>query len=229
MIDERDRDRFYRNILSATFPRLMPADRQKPGCITDKFLDLIVEYGMPLKQVEPQIGNTFTGWASLTESFADEYKIPINIIRRESGKNLTANTKAQSFLQVAEQMGCQMPPEAVSELQEAMVPPYLILRIEGDEYGAAAVLDGVLMEMLALEYRSDLYVLFSSIWEAMVMPVNAGMPADEIRNMHELIQKSEVEENERLSDNVYLYSRESHTISIIGGDPHDPDNRYQYR
>lgn len=229
MIDERDRDRFYRNILSATLPRLMPASRQKSGCITDKFLDLIVEYGMPLKRVEPQIGNTYTGWASLTESFADEYKIPIDMIRSESLKNLTANAKAQSFLQVAEQLGHPMPPDVVSDLQEAMVPPYLILRIEGDEYGAAAVLDGVLMEMLAHEYRSDLYVLFSSIWEAMVMPVNAGMTAEDLGFMHRIIQEGEVEENERLSDRVYIYHRDTHSIEIVGGDPDDPDNHYQYQ
>ena len=37
MIDERDRDRFYRNILSETLPRLVPVSRHKAGIVGEKF------------------------------------------------------------------------------------------------------------------------------------------------------------------------------------------------
>ena len=228
MIDERDRDKFYQNILSATLPRLVPTKRHKEGCVGEKFLDLVIEYGMPLKQAEPQIGDNIAGWACLTEGFMEEYRIPMEKIRRESRKNLMAFSKAHSFLQVAEQMGCKLSQEEKLELQNGMMPPFLILRVDDDDYGAAAALDGVLMQMLANEYRSDLYVLFSSIYEAMVMPVSAGMTTEELEAMHCFIQEQEVSENERLSDRIYIYHRATHTIEIVGGDPDDPNHSYQY-
>ena len=77
MIDERDRDRFYRNILSETLPRLVPVSRHKAGIVGEKFLDLIIEYGMPLKQAEPEAGDDIIGWACLTEGFMEEYRIPM--------------------------------------------------------------------------------------------------------------------------------------------------------
>jgi len=229
MIDERDRDRFYRNILSETLPRLVPVSRHKAGIVGEKFLDLIIEYGMPLKQAEPEAGDDIIGWACLTEGFMEEYRIPMEKLRSESGKNLMARSQAHSFLQVSRQLGMDLLPEELEELDNGIAPPYLILRVDGDDYGAAAALDGVLMQMLANEFKCDLYVLFSSTYEAMVIPTNAGMPADEIRAMHCFIQEHELQENERLSDSVYLYRRESHTIEIVGGDPDDPDNRYQYQ
>lgn len=228
MIDERDRDRFYRNILSETLPRLVPVSRHKAGIVGEKFLDLIIEYGMPLKQAEPEAGDNIVGWACLTEEFMENYRIPMEKIRSESRKNLLIKSKAHSFLQVANQLGMDLLPEEMEELQNGMAPPYLILRVDNDDYGAAAALDGVLMQMLATEFNSDLYVLFSSFYEAMVIPVNAGMPADEIRAMHCFIQENELSENERLSNSIYIYRRESRTISIIGGDPNDPCSHYQY-
>ena len=228
MIDERDRDRFYRNILSATLPRLVPVHRHQAGIVGEKFLDLVVEYGMPLKQAEPEAGDNIVGWACLTEAFMDEYRIPIEKIRSESRKNLMAFSKAHSFLQVAKQMGMDLLPEEMEELQNDLMPPYLILRVDDDDYGAAAVLDGTLMQMLATEFKSDLYVLFSSIYEAMVMPVSSGMTVDDLKTMHCIIQEQEVQENERLSDGIYLYRRDAHSIEMIGGDPDDPDHIYQY-
>ena len=205
MIDERDRDRFYRNILSETLPRLVPVSRHKAGIVGEKFLDLIIEYGMPLKQAEPEAGDNIVGWACLTEEFMENYRIPMKKLRSESMKNLLIKSKAHSFLQVANQLGMDLLPEEMEELQNGMAPPYLILRVDNDDY-----------------------VLFSSFYEAMVIPVNAGMPADEIRAMHCFIQENELSENERLSDSIYIYRRENRTISIIGGDPNDPCSHYQY-
>ena len=95
MIDERDRDRFYHNILSETLPRLVPVSRHKAGIVGEKFLDLIVEYGMPLKQAEPEAGDNIVGWACLTEEFMENYRIPMEKLRSESRKNLLIKSKAQ--------------------------------------------------------------------------------------------------------------------------------------
>ena len=211
----------HSEILSATFPRLVPADRHKAGCIGEKFLDVIVEYGMPLKQVEPQCEN-LVGWACLTEAFVKDYSIPIETIRRESMKNLMASSRAASFAECVELLGFPAP-----DLQEPD-PPYLILRIDGNEYGASAVMDLSLMLMAANTYKSDVYVIFSSLYEAMVMPVSMGWTPDEISVMHKSVQDAEVAENERLSDTVYLFRRDACTLEIVGGDPDDPDHIYQY-
>lgn len=74
--------------------------------------------------------------------------------------------------------------------------------------GAAAVLYDGVIEQIADEYDSDLYLLPSSIHEMIVVPCEEEDLYGTFSSMVNNINKKYVDEDEVLSDRVYIYRRE---------------------
>jgi len=79
--------------------------------------------------------------------------------------------------------------------------------------GAAAMLFAGEFSGLAQELGSDLYILPSSIHEILLLPVSAGKP-EELAEIVKEVNRTQVMPEERLSDSVYLYERESGEVRI---------------
>ena len=72
-----------------------------------------------------------------------------------------------------------------------------------------------LLQDLADKKESDLPILPSSVNEALLLAEEDNMlDMDSVKKMVEDINRDYVDEEERLSDNIYIYRRETGKISI---------------
>lgn len=85
-------------------------------------------------------------------------------------------------------------------------------------YGAKVLLDTKYFEQLANKFGRDVYILPSSIHEVICLPAYENRKVNELRVMIRDVNSMVVPENEWLSDEVYLYSRETKEISIAQGE-----------
>lgn len=80
--------------------------------------------------------------------------------------------------------------------------------------GAKAILRPECIRELAEKMKSDLYVIPSSIHELLCMPVNEDFSVNGINRMIQEVNHTQVEKEDRLSNNVYLYSRDTGEVTI---------------
>lgn len=93
-------------------------------------------------------------------------------------------------------------------------PGLLIMTNEIILLGAATMLyDGALQEV-AENINSDLYVLPSSIHEIVIYPTEGGMTPEELAEMVQSVNENNVDMQERLSNQVYKYSRETRQLEF---------------
>lgn len=94
-------------------------------------------------------------------------------------------------------------------------PSLYVLTNHDGIYGAAAVLyDGVL-KRFAKEQESDLVILPSSLHEVLLMPCTEGTVPAKLQEIVREVNRTELSEEEVLSDSVYLYSRETNQVSLF--------------
>lgn len=84
--------------------------------------------------------------------------------------------------------------------------------------GATAVLYEENLHQLAESYGSDLYVLPSSIHEMIVLP-ETDIPVDDLADMVCEVNKTVVQEKDRLSNQVYKYDSQTRKLSIVSNSP----------
>lgn len=95
-----------------------------------------------------------------------------------------------------------------------MGPNLLVMTNEEAFLGAATMLyDGALQEV-AERIDSDFYVLPSSIHEVILYPADDSMTPEELAEMVRSINEEQVDMQERLSNQVYKYSREKGQVEF---------------
>jgi hypothetical protein len=77
--------------------------------------------------------------------------------------------------------------------------------------GAASIVYTEILEQLRQQHQDNLILIPSSINEWLVLPLSFT-PTDNISNMVHEVNLTAVAENERLSDNVYLYDGNIHQL-----------------
>lgn len=85
-------------------------------------------------------------------------------------------------------------------------------------YGAASMLYDHVLSDFAERIGESFSIIPSSVHEVLLVPDSLSIPADELRDMLLDVNSSIVKEEERLSDNVYHYSRDTGSLEIVGGD-----------
>ena len=81
-------------------------------------------------------------------------------------------------------------------------------------HGAAAILYPSLLSRIAAELQQDLIILPSSIHEVLLVPAPDFPDYDAFRSMVREVNEMQLPDEEVLSDQVYLFSRESGEITI---------------
>lgn len=76
-------------------------------------------------------------------------------------------------------------------------------------FGAASLLYPHVLQDFAKEVDADLFVLPSSIHEVLLMPNYGGFSVTELQRLVQDVNENQVEQEERLSDNVYYYHRKT--------------------
>lgn len=94
--------------------------------------------------------------------------------------------------------------------------PMHVATTENSCFGAGIIAIPDFLEDAAEKMHGDFYILPSSIHEIILIPADCGVDASELRDMVYDVNKVEVSEEEKLSDNVYFYSAAEHTLKIAG-------------
>lgn len=103
-----------------------------------------------------------------------------------------------------------MPDRAESAKTNTM---YVITNAKGIN-GASCLLYPAVIKNLALKLDSDLYILPSSIHEIIAVKANGTMNKKAFREMVFDVNRTQVPEEDILSDNVYFYSRDRDAITL---------------
>uniref|UniRef100_UPI0040568960 DUF5688 family protein n=1 Tax=Acetatifactor sp. TaxID=1872090 RepID=UPI0040568960 len=81
-------------------------------------------------------------------------------------------------------------------------------------YGAATMCYENAIKTYAEELQSDIYILPSSTHEVILVPAICCSDVAYLRNMVRTVNRTQVADEEVLSDSVYVYSRETDSIAI---------------
>ena len=81
--------------------------------------------------------------------------------------------------------------------------------------GANNILNNDILKEVADNINSDLYILPSSIHEIIVVPTILGLVQDELREMVKEVNCEKVGDEDRLTDTIYLYSRNTNKVTIV--------------
>lgn len=104
--------------------------------------------------------------------------------------------------------------EMIEELLGEDRIPLYILSNKRQMNGACCILYEKYLERFATEQEADLIILPSSVHETLLMPEREETSYQELSAMVHEINQSEVFEEDRLSNQIYRYSRFSGTIEI---------------
>lgn len=72
-----------------------------------------------------------------------------------------------------------------------------------------------LLQEFADRVGSDVFILPSSIHETLLIPANADMDTEYLRDMVRTVNRTKVAPDEILSDNVYYYSRLTDRVELV--------------
>lgn len=94
--------------------------------------------------------------------------------------------------------------------------PLLMLVITNKErlYGATVVLYSGMLKQAADQADSDLFILPSSLHEVIAVPVAEGTGAVELRKMVMEVNRTQLQPEDVLSNNVYIYRKEQDRLEI---------------
>ena len=91
----------------------------------------------------------------------------------------------------------------------------IVIKNECGVCGANNILNNDILKEVADNINSDLYVLPSSIHEIIVVPTIIGLLQDELRQMVKEVNCEKVGDEDRLTDTIYLYSRNTNKVTIV--------------
>lgn len=166
-------------------------------------LDLALVYRVTLQESE-------CGTASLLANHAlcSHYGVSMEELDNAASANMAREGyKARTMESVMKEMGA-LPDQALDGKC-----PMRIITNSRRLYGAAVMAHPEFFGALSEKIGSDLYILPSSIHEVIVVPAEK-MESDELRRMVMEVNKSELDKEEFLSDNVYRYIRKTGRMTI---------------
>ena len=183
-----------------------------------QFNDLSIMYRWLVKEDEDAIGSTIIRY-ELAEKLGMSEEELYNAAFKNTARLLPVTVK--SIYEIMHDMFIAegMPEELAKGMTKNMTinPMYVISNQKGIN-GAASILYEENLFQLAQKLDSDLFLLPSSVHEAIAIPANTGTP-DELSSMVEEINFSQVDLSERLSNQVYRYDRNTREITLASNNP----------
>lgn len=202
----------YKKIKDRIVPRLLNIERNAvylADKVYRKVADLAIVYSIVI--FEDKNG---TSSATVSSQLADTWGVDAETIHEQAMQNL----KKQPFFFADFETSIYKRFEASVDIDDLDVNDYdlpiFILSNKNKVNGAVMVINPVCMDKIAKKI-GRMYVLPSSTNEVIIIPKNGiKNEVERLRNMVRDINMNEVSDEEVLSDNVYEYDIESHSIKI---------------
>lgn len=107
------------------------------------------------------------------------------------------------------ELDCQLDDEAPSDM------PVYVMSNETKKYGAICIRYKDSLKDLANMLNSDAVILPSSVHEVILLPLRGNGNFKELRDMVHEVNRTHLSMEEFLSDNIYLYRRDTDNIEIV--------------
>lgn len=137
-------------------------------------------------------------------------------IIEDLGQALKENTAAHPGMSAAGESGPLQPD--ISSVPEFPDPgqsaPFFVLSNQSGIHGASCILYPDVIKNFAELMEKDIIILPSSIHEVLLLPDEGDISCNEMSRLVTHINHTEVPEEDRLSNQVYLYSRIHHTLTL---------------
>lgn len=104
--------------------------------------------------------------------------------------------------------------EVAREFEKCPEEPKVLTNKEMN-YGAGLITNLLILRIIGNIYEKDFFIIPSSVHEVIIMPVGFGMSISEIKEMIISINKGSVSLEDKLSDNLYFYFRETEQVVQI--------------
>ncbi|MDO5539272.1 MAG: DUF5688 family protein [Eubacteriales bacterium] len=133
---------------------------------------------------------------------------------------------AQELLEIARENTRKLLPEEFVSMRQLLEKYHVlseedtqensmyVLTNKGNWFGAVYMMYDCILEKIGEKLETDFWILPSSIHECIIVPVKISMTKQGLEEMVREINRSEVDEEEFLSDRVYLYQRDVHRLRM---------------
>ena len=211
----------YGSIKDRIYFRLLCTERNRAflkNVLHFEVLDLSMVVYILIRADESGIGSV-----PVQNRLLESWGVPAEEVRGQAGKN-TPLLFPPRVLHLASAMadilrdagtGGAAGMEAAAENMPEGAGPYIMTNTKGIN-GFSTVLYPGALEGFTGFGRKNLYVLPSSVHEALLLPADGAMAPQELQEMAREVNGTVVEETDILSDTVYYYDRQKNGLSIAG-------------
>ena len=172
--------------------------------------DLSIVYTIRFHSDEKGIATT-----TITNDLLELYGVDKETIHKQAMSNLAK--EKPKFMNIADML---FNPNAKEKKIENIYPedyevPFFFLSSQNGTCGAVMILNPQTMDAITKNF-GDVYVIPSSVHEVLIVPQHV-MPAKLLAKMCTEINSKEVPDQDILSNNIYEYDAETHSLSITEG------------
>ena len=181
------------------------------NCPYEDFYDLSIEYRVMVSLTKDNEGIS-------SFRLTNEHMMRVDISYDELKESAMTNTK--KMLGVCVRSLSDIIKELVSDdelefmLQQDPTPMYVITN-DAKLHGAANILYDDVLSSVAEKMDGDIVVLPSSIHEVICIPFSKDYSVDELKKLVCSVNSTELDEEEILSENIYLYNAQQHKLSDV--------------
>lgn len=208
----------YEKMRDKIFVKLINMERNKTflkNIPNYHFMDLAVVCYVKLQECEE---------GEMTTMIHNNHLRAWNIKRKELFRNAMENTRkvekpqvmdmSKVLRKIAESMGIDS--ENIPEdMYDETIELYVLTNQSGYN-GAVSFLLPDVLKNFADRIESDVVILPSSVHEVLLLKRGSDTSCEELKEMVQEINADQVAEEERLSNNIYIYMKDSGKISIVG-------------
>lgn len=172
-----------------------------------RYLDLAIVFYCELEEVGER------GYGILTKKGMEALHMSVEELEALAAQN---TPRALPFrLETLEEIVARLEllPRELVRKDRPFLPMY-VLSNERRMFGSACILYPGLLHRISSYFGADLYILPSSIHECILMPANCGHPLDKLQAIVRDVNRSQVPEEEILSDSVYFYEKSGDSIRL---------------
>lgn len=171
------------------------------------FLDLAAIFYVPFMEDD----NWFST-VTVTESLMHRWGISDTGILYASAHRNTCGLFPAKMVPMAKLLNSLLPEQ--DEAYTAGALPMFVVTNSTGLHGASVILYDGLLKASANVFRDDLFILPSSIHETLFLPASACSCTDSLKEMVMSVNKSDLDEDDVLSNSVYYYDRKTDRIKI---------------
>lgn len=160
------------------------------------------------------------GTIHLTKELFDFWNVSVTEVYQQAMKN-TPILLPYMLKELFDMLAHMMPEEAFGQFMNTLElaeerKGIWILSNERMMFGTGTILyEGLMKEISEKIGAEEIVILPSSVNECILLPMNGDVDTYYLRGMVHEVNATQVSHEDRLSDNIYLYSRETNKITVL--------------